>query len=258
MKSAEGQNPQGRLNLDSSLSTLLRNLYLHGVEHCAPLVRGESAIFTKDQVVSILERGYGEKKVRDIPDLLSSSSGLRESSGNNQVKEKTSVLTVNEDGYEVLPAGSLDLSAPVPPVGGGVPSWWNAPLPLVSLASGKITLNEKARTLLSDLPLDSFFDHRPNEKEFVIEPSSGTFLFREIAPLVYIAEDVSADVSSAREISWWAAVGKAYVEKLRGEGKSTRRSDAAGSLKPNAGEESLPCIWEGKVLGYLLVRNGQD
>lgn len=258
MKSADGQNPQGRLTLDSSLSTLLRNLYLHGVEHCAPLVRGEAAIFTKDQVVSILERGYGDKKVRDIPDLLSSSSGLKEIAGKNHFKDKTSVLTVNEEGYEVLPAGNLALSAASRPVGGGVPSWWNVPLPLVSLASEKIAFNEKARSLLGDVSLEGILDSVPDEKEFVLELSSGTFLFREIAPLVYLAENVSDDVTSAREISWWAAVGKAFVKKLRGEGKSTKRSDVAPSFKPNTVEECLPCLWEGEVLGYLLVNNGQD
>lgn len=258
MKSRDGQKSQGGLNLDSSLSTLLRNLYLHGVEHCVPLIRGESAIFTKDQVVSILERGYGEKKVRDIPELLSSSSGVKEIAGKNLFKDKTSVLTVNEEGYEVLPAGSLALSAPGRTPRGDIPTWWTVPLPLVSLASGKIVFNEKARALLGDVPLDGLLDNLPDEKEFVLELLAGTFLFREIAPLVYLAEDVSSDVASAREISWWAGVGKAFMEKLHREGKSAERSDVAPSSKTDGREECLPCLWEGKVLGYILVRNGQD
>ncbi len=258
MKSRDGQKPQEELNLDSSLSTLLRNLYLHGVEHCAPLIRGESAIFTKDQVVAILERGYGEKKVRDIPELLSSANIQKKIAGKNLFKDRTSVLAVNEEGCEVLPAGSLALSTPVRPTGADTPSWWNVPLPLVSVASGKIVLNEKARILLQGVSLNGLLDDLPDEKEFVLEPLAGTFLFREIAPQIYLAEDVSADVTSAREISWWAAVGKAFVEKFRGEGKITSRSDVLPSFKPSTGEECLPCLWEGKVLGYLLVRNGQD
>lgn len=256
MMSQGRPRPQEGLNLDSSLSTLLRNLYLHGVEHCAPVILGESSILTKDQVVSILERGHGEKKVRNIPDLLASSGALRENRGKNLFNDKTPVLTVNEEGFEVLPAGNLTLPTCCPS-GGEVPSWWTVPLPLLSLASGKIALNEKARALLGDLPLDSFFDQRPKEREFLIEPPSGTFLFREIAPLVYLAEDVSGDVTSAREISWWAAVGRAFVEKLAREGKRAVRSDWP-SAPGDDGEECLPCLWEGKVLGYLLVRHGQD
>ncbi|NLB83746.1 MAG: hypothetical protein GX791_05820 [Synergistaceae bacterium] len=173
-------------------------------------------------------------------------------------KDRTSVLTVNEEGYEVLPAGSLALSTPVRLTGADIPSWWNVPLPLVSVASGRIVLNEKARILFGDVSLDGLLDDLPDEKEFVLEPFSGTFLFREIAPLVYFAEDVSEDVTSAREISWWAAVGKAFVEKIRGEGKRAERSDIPLPSEPGARKECLPCLWEGKVLGYLLVRNGQD
>ncbi len=259
MKSGERQKLQGSLNLDSSLSSLLRNLYLHSVEHCAPLVPGESAIVTKDQLISILERGYGEKKVRDIPRLLSSSAVLKEMVRKNLLNDRTPVLTVSEEGYEILPAGSLSASVPSRPSPEGVPPWWNAPLPFVSIAPGKISLNGKARALLGDIPPGELFADAPDdEEEFVLEPSSGTFLFRKIAPGVYLVEDVSSDVNSAREISWWAAVGRAFVGKLHAEGKTAERSDVSPKHTPGASEECLPCLWDGKILGYLLVRHGRD
>ncbi|GAB1426880.1 hypothetical protein MASR2M17_03060 [Aminivibrio sp.] len=67
MMSQGRPRPQEGLNLDSSLSTLLRNLYLHGVEHCAPVIRGEYSILTKDQVVSILERGTVRRRSGTYP-----------------------------------------------------------------------------------------------------------------------------------------------------------------------------------------------
>lgn len=255
MKSADRQ---AGLTLDSPLSSLLRNLYIHSVEHCAPLVRGESAIVTKDQLISILERGYGEKKVRDIPRLLSSSAALKDMVRKNLLKDRTPVLAVDEDGFEILPAKSLSFGVPSGSFRENVPSWWNAPLPFVSVEGGKIALNGKARSLLANISLEALSDNTSGEKEFVLEQSSGTFLFREIAPTVYLVEDVSSDVASAREISWWAAVGKAFVEKLETEGKIAERSELSPPLEAGAAAESLPCLWEGKTLGYLLIRHGQD
>ena len=256
MKSRDRQNLQTGLTLDSPLSSLLRNLYIHSLDHCAPLVRGEAAIVTKDQLISILERGHGEKKVRDIPRLLSSSASLREMVQKNLLKDRTPVLTVDEEGFEILPAANLSLSTW--PSREELPFWWNAPLPFVAVALGKIILNEKAQSLLGNMPLEKLLGNPPEDKEFVLEPSSGTFLFREVAPSIYLVEDVSSDVSSAREISWWAAVGKAFVEKLHTEDKTTERSDVFSALGPGTAEECLPCLWEGKILGYLLVRHEQN
>lgn len=144
--------------LESPLSSLLRSLYLHGVEHCALATAKGFPIFSKDQIVSLLERGNADTKVCEAFALLS-SNGFACLTEQRLMEPLTPVLLVTDRGVELVPAGRIPQPSPreedaAPDeeiTDSGLPCWWTVPLPLALLTGKKTLLNPPRKNSSKDM-----------------------------------------------------------------------------------------------------------
>ncbi len=257
------------MNLESSLSSLLRSLYLHGVEHCAVACGTECSIISKDQVISILERGHADKKVRDALGMLTSSPGgpLPE---NTVIEPMTQVLLVTDSKAEVVSVDSLpEIASSTPSLDAHIqteerfPSWWNIPLPLVTYIEREPVSNDAARELLAGIDLPPLPRRKKKFHEFILElpavkkgrkknKHKRQILFVELSPSVFRIEDVTEELANVEEMAWWASVGQAFVSSVKGKGKGVRHIRSPDHSVEEIGE-TLACIWEGQLLGYVCI-----
>lgn len=247
-----------RTKSESTFSALLRNLYLYSVEYCLFFSPGEGhPVFSKDQIVSILERGYGERKISELAELFPSFATLDELVKKKMLEASTEILVVRDDEPQVLPVSRIS-GILLEEASEGLPLWWNVPVPLFSCAGGKIAVNGCAQKLFGDISPVQIPHMEGPEFVFEVSPGGGCFLFKEIHPSVFLVEDVSEDMRSAEEMAWWASIGKAFVSKIKGKGKNVRRIEVADSAAMENAGDCLACIWDGKILGYLRVEDGDE
>jgi hypothetical protein len=236
-----------------TLSELLRDLYLHGIDFCLLYSPIEGhPVFSKDQIISVLEKGEGERSISELTTLCSSFSPLEDLLKKNVLCKQEKLFVLKDADLRILPVSSIvEMSGA--DIGTGVPLWWDAPLPLVSWAEGRFSANRKASELLDGITVP-----RGDESEFLRElPGGKCFLFREIYPCVFLVDDVSEDMGNAKEMTWWAAVGKAFVSRLRGKGFSVEKMSEAPPSAVDERDEILACVWDDDILGFLKVKDGK-
>jgi len=260
--------------LESPLSSLLRSLYLHGVEHCALATAKGYPIYSKDQIVSLLERGNADTKVSDAIALLS-SNGFSCLTEQRLMEPLTPVLLVTDRGVELVPAGRIPQPSPeqectTPDEGTkdlDLPCWWTIPLPLALLTGKKTALNPAAEKLLDGFTLPSFARKKKHPNEFLLELSSKStkkrmsssrhFLFTPLEASFFLVQDVSEDLQSAEQMEWLASIGQAFLSDLKCKGISVRQIRSAEYLDEEEKGKHLACIWEEKLLGYVCIDDGQ-
>ena len=235
----------------SSLVVLLRALYRMVLDYGVLATFGDPVVFTKDQLVSLIERSSTEILIEDIPKMAAQGffkpaapeNGFPES-------EQLQVLLIEEDGASV--SSMKDALTPREP---DYPEWWEAPLPLAMRNRRKLYINRTSMLMFgSDLTRLPVYD-LPEKDEFLVELEGRErpclLMFRRLEPDIFILEDCTGDAVAAEDITWWAAIGKAWVSALNGEKRRSWRSDK-GDLD---GEKYavLPCEWEGTLLGYFCV-----
>jgi|LSQX01.1.fsa_nt_gb hypothetical protein len=237
-----------------TLSELLRSLYRHGIEFCLLFSPGEGhPVFSKDQIISVLEKGEGERSVSELTELCSSFSTLEDILERNILGKQTELLVVKDTDLRILPVSSLS-SLSLEDTGKGVPLWWDAPVPFVSWAKGRFSANRSAAALLGGAAVS-----RGQGSEFLCElKENKCFLFREIHPSVFLVDDVSQDMVNAKEMAWWAAVGKAFVSRLRCKGISVEKIDDSRESSHDNSDDILACVWDEEILGYLKVKDGSE
>ncbi|TDY61773.1 hypothetical protein C8D99_10411 [Aminivibrio pyruvatiphilus] len=237
-----------------TLSKVLRDLYLHGIEFCLFFSPCEGhPVFSKDQIISVLEKGEGERNVCELTKLCPSFSTLEDLLEKKVLVKQTELLVLKDADLRILSVSSIAGMAEGD-VETGIPLWWDAPLPFVSWTGGRFTANRKAAEVLGGIPVP-----RGKGPEFLCETSGGKcFLFREIHPAVFLVDDVSEDMGNAKEMTWWAAVGKAFVSRLRGKGFSVEKTTEVPSAAEDERDEVLACVWDDNILGYLKVKDGKE
>ena len=235
----------------TTLSELLRSLYLHDLEYCLLKSPKEEdpPVFTKDQIISVLEKDTGEKCAWELTELCSFYSTLDDLLKKKVLSDCTEVLVIQKEGSGIQPVASLRV--PGEETEENVPSWWNAPVPFVSWKKGVFAANEAAGKLLADAEVK-----RGRGGEFVRETDDGRYLlFTRIHPSVYFVEDVSEALGKAREMAWWAAVGKALAARLEEKGCTLERIKDTPLPSPKGTVEDLRCLWDGEELGFLRVNH---
>ena len=238
------------LTPDSSLLVVLRTLYRLRLEYCV-LLREDCAgslVFTKDQLVALIERVSADTLVRDLPKLA--EQGLfRPLEVNADDKNDQDSLVLEKRGAWAEPLWEALL-----PRDPDYPDWWEAPLPFALCDRGRVHINQTALLMFgADLERVPVMD-LPDRDEFIIElegRSRPCFLtFRRLEPDIFILEDSTNDLIEAEEISWWASVGKAWSQALDAEQRRWRRAELVDeSFKGTA----YPCDWDGHFLGYFCV-----
>jgi hypothetical protein len=281
------------LTTRSNFAVLLRSLYRLGLDYCV-LPPGEdfrgTIIFTKDQLVSLIERGSPETAITDIPkrvaqglfkpvailesdssDFLDCSSGefasgQFASKGGFEDLDELQVLVVDDAGAVVSPLKNLKKA--LTPKAPSFPAWWEAPVPFAMRGKGVLHVNNTAMLMFgADLKRLAAGDF-PDKEEFLVtlegKPNSCAVTFRRLEEDIFMLDDCTSDVAAAADITWWAAVGKAWAATLDQENLAYRRcgeSEAealrAEGEKGEKGEKGaktvLPCKWEGELLGYLCI-----
>ena len=236
------------LNSNSPLLMVLRALYSLRLE-VGVLLR-ESArtpgplVFSKDHLAFLIERAAPETPAKDL-DKLAGQGLFRPLEVEDG--DRTEALVLEGRGAWVAPLEEAML-----PREPDYPDWWEAPLPFVLRDRGRVHANRTAQRMFGpDLERLSAPDF-PDRDEFLVElegRETPYFLtFRRLEPDVFILEDSTGDLLEAQELSWWAAVGKAWTNLLDEEGRHWRRADS-----PNAGEKGYPCEWKGRFWGFLCV-----
>jgi hypothetical protein len=270
---------QNQVSLDSlttrsSLVMLLRTLYRMGLNYCVIPPTGDYAyvvVFTKEQLVSLIERSGEEAFIAEIPKRVvqglfkpvaifrsDSSSSDFISNGGFADPERLQVLVIEEDGAKV--SSLKEALAPRVP---DFPAWWEAPMPFAMCGYGKLHVNHTAMLMfgpdLKRMPVSDI----PDKNEFLVTLEGGQSLcsvtFRRLEGDIFVLEDSTSDMVAAEDVAWWAAVGKAWAGVLDQERRSYRRcgeeeAESLGSEKAFV----LPCEWEGELLGYFCVENIAD
>ncbi|MDO4785524.1 MAG: hypothetical protein Q4A13_01165 [Fretibacterium sp.] len=239
------------LSPGSTLLVLLRTLYSLRLDFGVLWPDGSehAFVFRKDQLVALIGRGRSEALVRDLPDLAREGM-IRPVEPEEAEAEGVQALLVERRGGRVLP-----LSEAVAPWEPQFPEWWEAPLPFAMNARGRMRINRTASLMFgSDLGRLSVAE-LPEKDEFIVELEGREppcFLaFRRLESDIFIIEDCTGELLEAQDISWWAAVGRAWTASIEAEGRAWRREETA----PPEGfpGRAWPCEWEGRVLGWLYV-----
>ena len=263
--------PLESLTTRSSLAMLLRALYRMGLNYCVLPPTGDYAyvvVFTKDQLVSLIERSSSEAFIAEIPKRVvqglfkpvaifksDSSSSDFVSKGGFADPERLQVLVIEDDGAKV--SSLKEALAPRVP---DFPEWWEAPVPFAMFGYGKLHVNHTALLMFSpDLKRMSIGDI-PDKNEFLVTLEGGESLcsvtFRRLEGDIFMLEDSTSDIAAAEEVAWWASVGKAWANMLDLEKRVYRRcnEEEANSFSSDK-TRLLPCEWEGELLGYFCVEN---
>lgn len=242
-----------KAGFDLTLERAIRLLYHVALNHCVlrSLEQQKIICVSKDQLVSLLERGHSGKKLKELFSLADKKEFKPSNMASFFDAGNDRVLAVTEDGASVISVAKAFAH-----IEHEFPEWWSVPLPLVFLTKDKVTLNGQAENLhISKLlqridrkaiPLD--------QDEFFVtleeKNKSHSVMFKHLGRKIYLIEDVTRDVETAGDIVWWASVGKALTMKLECEGKFLWRD---GEPDSGLAEESFACEWDGKNVGVLCV-----
>lgn len=268
MRDERRDNSEGSTTIQSPLPVLLRSLYLHGVEYCALAGADRCDVYTKDQIVSLLERGDTDRTVCEaIAQLEPGAFACGRHEG--ALDSATRVLLVTSTGSEVVAASSIPetkrpksrktLAKKAVPAS---PPWWDAPIPLAMCAEKGILLNSAGRRLLAGLSLPPVQGGEAWSDEFILEAAGhgGTgassdrqFLFERLEGTVYLVQDVTEDLRSAGEMAWLASVGQAFISHFKCRGRPVRQVRSAERPADCDPEDCVACIWEGELLGYVCL-----
>jgi hypothetical protein len=259
------------LTPDADLTEMLRTMYRTGVDYCVILPFWNSrdyVIFTKDQLVLLIERGIPDVRVADIPKLA--AEGIFKPLLFSDRPAAPDDADLNPDELQVLviddeDVGLSSLREALQSREPDFPAWWEAPVPLVmhrrrrtyANAAAERTFGEELKGLPRDLP---------EKDEFLLSLQSGetprSLMFHRLEDDIFTLEDCTGDVLAAADIAWWAAVGKAWIAILDKGKRVYRRYEKAeiesmeeDELAVLSAENTLiPCEWESGLLGYLCVR----
>jgi len=267
----QNQVPPEFLTLKSNLGMLMRALFRMGLDYCVLPSIGDYAntiIFTKDQLASLIERSSSDAFIAEISKRVDqghfrpvatfksdSSSGDFISNGGFTEPERLQVLFIEEDGAKVL-----SLKEALAPRIPDFPEWWEAPVPFAMYGYGRLHVNHTALLMFgSDLKRMSINDI-PDKNEFLVTLEGGespcSVTFRRLEGDIFVLEDSTSDMSTAEEVAWWAAVGKAWAVSLDLEKRSYRRCDEEEAEFLRAQKNLvLSCEWGGELLGYFCVEN---
>jgi hypothetical protein len=264
--------PLKSLTTRSSLTELLRALYRMGMDYCVLPPSGDFAdvvVFTKDQLVSLIERSSSDAFIAEIPKRVASglfkpvaifksdsSSSDFVSKGGFAEPERLQVLIVEDDGAKVSSLREA-LAQRMP----DFPEWWEAPVPFAMCGYGKLHVNRTAMLMfgpdLKRMPVGDI----PDKNEFLVTLEGGqnqshcSVTFRRLEGDTFALEDSTSDIVAAEDVAWWAAVGKAWAATLDEEKRAYRRCGEEEAEPLRAENTVIPCQWEGELLGYFCVEN---
>jgi hypothetical protein len=263
------------LTPNSDLTEMLRTMYRTGVDYCVMLPSWnfrDYVVFTKDQLVLLIERDSPDVRVSDIPELAAQGAFKPLLFSDKPVMPDNA--DVDLDALQVLfiedeQAGLSSLREALASRDPDFPEWWEAPVPFVMHRRRRTYSNSAAKRMFSE-ELEELPRDLPEKDEFLVnlEGEQGGFapprslMFHRLEGDIFTLEDCTGDVVAAADIAWWAAVGKAWIAILD-KGKRVYRRYEKAEVEAMESEELaalstentlIPCEWESGILGYLCVK----
>ncbi len=234
------------LTLRSPVSLLLRVLCAFSCD-VVWLDRDAGAFsMEREQIFALLERRGGDMAIQDVPSLV--PSGQNDTVRN--MGEGTSVLCISSEETCVTTLAKVRFRQDE----GVYPLWWEIPLPLVRYDGKNVMCNKEARKRFGPRPFIPPAEEGEIRGEYFARSATNDsviFVLRLLEAEYYTMEDVTEDMKRADDILWWASVGKALTLRMAENGSNVERVPENGDVSTG----DIPCMWEGKVVGYLKIRD---
>ncbi len=234
------------LTPESTLLFFLRTLFSTNAEYAVYIPdSGDVIILAKEQLVSLVERGCADSMIKTLPQLISRNIVNSLNPYDFDYPEELHALYVSITGSFIA---TLETALyPDEPV---LPEWWDAPVPFAISSRGILRLNESAKNLLgSELEKMNARD-LPDKDEFIITLENKFIAFKKLKSGIYSVDDCTNELNEAQDITWWAAVGQAWIKEIQAQGGQWQKLD-----NPPEGKSKTfrACEWQGELQGYLNI-----
>jgi hypothetical protein len=249
----------------STVQEILRALYFYGADYLMARNGKLERLLHKEQFVVLLEQGREKATLDDMFSLNLNEPASAKMHVEDIPPASLLLLFVQTgegaDGELSLTTFEAFREQKVRESMVIMPDWWNIPLPLVRVDGDRVFLNpcatEKipggALTMarqIERMRADRIVTVRENERE-------RTFSLTRLDDNTYLAEDISGDFEMAEDLVWWAAIGHAFVGRMRDNGLVVQRLSPFETPPENAAEV-IPCHWENELVGRLAISLPDD
>ncbi|MBQ7593128.1 MAG: hypothetical protein IJU48_02095 [Synergistaceae bacterium] len=238
------------LTPESTLIFFLRTLFSSAVDYAVYIPdSGDVIILTKGQLVFLVERGCADTMIKTLPQLVKRNIVTPLNPEEIEYPQEVRAIYVETAGTFIN-----TLEAALSPDEPQYPEWWNAPVPFAISSRGVLRLNETARKMFGQGLEKLNAQELPERDEFIVrlEGTNGArfIAFRKLRPGIFTIDDCTDDLNDAQDITWWAAVGQAWVREIEAQGGKWQRLD-----EPPEGKTKgfRACEWNGELQGYLDV-----
>lgn len=238
------------LNRSSPLLLLLRALYSHMLDYAVYAADdGRTIILSKEQLVVLVERGMSASPISDLPALA--AEGLFRPVPINDLRYPDEIESILiERGGTVI--RSIERAVSRPSV--EYPKWWEAPIPFAMCTREGLKLNSAAISMFGADLQRLRVGGIPDKDEFIVEiqgRNAPCFMaFKRLKPDIFTLEDCTGDMVEAQDITWWAAVGRAWIKSSEAAGQTWQREE---SVPEGFDGLSWRCEWQGRFQGYLCI-----
>ena len=242
------------LSASSTAQETLRAMYLYGVDHILVAVAKKERLLHKDQLVCLLEQGREAVTLGDL--LPEIPKELQRAAVNiEDVPQSASLLLLAQGELSRTTFGEYR-SQKVMEAAARLPDWWSVPLPLLFADEHGVYLNDTALNMIPGgaKALADQADGWLKERIITLREKKGdrTLALSPLTEKVYFLEDISGDFEMAEDLLWWAAAGRAFVRRMEKNGLVVRRLSPYEPDPENAAE-TIPCSWEGELMGKLAI-----
>lgn len=247
------------LNLASTVGEILRALYFYGADYIILTKGRKDRLLHKEQLVALLEQGRDEATLEDLM-TMNLNEPLAAKMQIEDIPQDTGLLVFVQPGKGG--AGGLSRmnfgeyrEQKIKESMIVMPDWWGIPLPLFHTDDDRVFLNETAQGLVMGgaSALLGQLDRIVRDRIATVkaEGVERTYSFAPLSENTYFIEDISGDFEMAEDLVWWAAVGKAFIQRMESNGLQVKRLSPYEEPPKNAAEV-IDCSWEGELVGRLV------
>lgn len=248
------------LTQSSSVQETLRAMYLYGVDYILLLQGKKERLVHKEQLVALLEQGRERATLEDIFTMtlnepLTGKMLMEDSPPDSPLLLFTAEASgapgqLEKVSFAEYRQRKIDAEAVA------FPEWWSVPLPLVHIDEDRVYLNPQGERAIPGgaASLVSQIERMRRERIVSIKERKAerTFSLYQLSENTFFAEDISGDFEMAEDLVWWAAIGKAFVGRMKENGLIVKRLSPY-ETPPPAASEIIPCSWEGELIGRLAL-----
>ena len=238
------------LTPDSTILYFLRTLFGSSAEYAVYIPdSGDVIVLNKGLLVFLVEHGCADAMVKTLPQLVSRNIIRPVDPETIEYPEQVRALYVENTGSFI---GTLETA--LYPDEPQYPEWWNAPVPFAISSRGVLRINDTAANMFG-LGLERLnAGELPERDEFIVrlDGLNGTrfIAFRKLKPGIFTIDDCTEDLTDAQDITWWAAVGQAWIKEIEAKGGKWQRLNSPPEGKSIAFRK---CEWQGQLQGYLAI-----